>query len=71
LLPTYSRGGWSGYGYQIWTDYQFGSKSAFWMLGFAGQYIAIDPVTDKMLITFAWSPEDQVLTLFNNWNRPR
>lgn len=71
LLPTYSRGGWSGYGYQIWTDYQFGSKSAFWMLGFAGQRIAIDPVTDKMLITFAWSPEDQVLTLFNNWNRPR
>ena len=71
LLPTYLRAGWSGYGYQIWADYQFGSKSAFWMLGFAGQRIAIDPVSDKMLITFAWSPEDQVLTLFNNWNRPR
>jgi CubicO group peptidase (beta-lactamase class C family) len=69
LLPTYFRGGWSGYGYQIWTDYQFGSKSAFWMLGFGGQRIAIDPVSDKMMITFAWSPEDQVLTLFNTWNR--
>jgi len=69
LLPTYFRAGWSGYGYQIWTDYQYGSKSTFWMLGFGGQRIAIDPLSDKILITFAWSPEDQVLTLFNNWNR--
>jgi len=71
LLPTYQRAGWSGYGYQVWTDYLFGSKSTFWMLGFGGQRIAIDPVTDKMMITFAWSPEDQVLTLFNSWNRTR
>jgi len=71
LLPTYQRAGWSGYGYQVWTDYIFGSKSTFWMLGFGGQRIAIDPVSDKMLITFAWSPEDQVLNLFNSWNRTR
>jgi len=69
LLPTF-RAGWSGYGYQIWTDHP-SSRSAFWMLGFAGQRIAIDPVTDKMLITFAWGLEAQVLTLFHNWNRSR
>jgi CubicO group peptidase (beta-lactamase class C family) len=69
LLPTF-RASWSGYGYQIWTDHpRF--RSTFGMLGFGGQRIAIDPVTDRILITFAWSPEDQVLTLFNNWNRPR
>lgn len=69
LLPTF-RASWSGYGYQIWTDHpRF--RSTFGMLGFGGQRIAIDPVTDRILITFAWSTEDQVLTLFNNWNRPR
>lgn len=39
------------------------------MLGHGGQRIGIDPVSDKMLIAFAWSPEDQVLTLFNSWSR--
>lgn len=69
LLPTFHRAGCSGYGYQIWTDCPFGSRSTFWMLGFGGQRIGIDPVSDKILIAFAWSPEDQVLTLFDNWNR--
>jgi CubicO group peptidase (beta-lactamase class C family) len=67
LLPTF-RASWSGYGYQIWTDHpRF--RSTFWMLGFGGQRIAIDPVTDKILINFSWSPEAQVLTLFHDWNR--
>jgi hypothetical protein len=39
------------------------------MLGFGGQRIAIDPVADKMMITFAWSPEEQAFTLFNTWSR--
>ena len=69
LLPTYVRQGCSGYGYQIWTDCPFSSRSTFWMLGFGGQRIAIDPVSDKMMIAFAWSPEEQAFTLFNTWNR--
>jgi len=69
LLPTYFRAGCSGYGYQIWTDCPFASRSAFWMLGFGGQRIAIDPVSDKILITFSWSVEEQAYTLFNTWNR--
>ena len=69
LLPTFHSAGCSGYGYQIWTDCPFGLRSTFWMLGHGGQRIGIDPVSDKMLIAFAWSPEDQVLTLFNNWSR--
>jgi CubicO group peptidase (beta-lactamase class C family) len=69
LLPTYFRAGCSGYGYQIWTDCPFSSRSTFWMLGFGGQRIAIDPVSDKMMVTFAWSPEEQASALFNSWNR--
>ena len=69
LLPTYFRSGCGGYGYQIWTDCPFSSRSTFWMLGFGGQRIAIDPVSDKMMITFAWSPEEQASALFKTWNR--
>ena len=69
LLPTYFRSGCGGYGYQIWTDCPLSTRSTFWMLGFGGQRIAIDPVSDKMMITFAWSPEEQAFALFNTWNR--
>lgn len=69
LLPTNFRAGCSGYGYQIWTDCPFSARSTFWMLGFGGQRIAIDLVSDKMMINFAWIPEVQALSLFNTWSR--
>lgn len=69
LLPTYFRQGCSGYGYQIWTDCPFSSRSTFWMLGFGGQRIAIDPASDKMMVNFSWSVEEQAYSLFNTWNR--
>lgn len=58
-----------GYGYQTWTRYRWGSESTFWMLGYGGQRIAYDTKADKILITFAWKPEDRVFEFFNLWTQ--
>ncbi|MEN9316314.1 MAG: hypothetical protein RIS35_2707 [Pseudomonadota bacterium] len=66
-ITTGSGAGFAGYGYQIWTDGPRLPGKSFWMLGFGGQRIGIDPVTRKILVSFAWRPEDEVFQLFRNW----
>lgn len=66
-LPTWAAGGFEGYGYQTWTDGPRLPSRSFWMLGFGGQRIGIDPAGGKILVSFAWRPEDAVFQLFRNW----
>lgn len=42
-----------GYGYQFWTDNTFVSAPAFWMAGYAGQRIAVDPISGRTLVLIA------------------
>jgi len=66
-LPTYARSGFAGYGYQIWTDLIPGPRDAFWMLGYGGQRIGVHLPSDRILITFASSPQESTLRLFGRW----
>jgi len=68
-IQTMARTGFAGYGYQIWTDYQYGARNAFWMLGFAGQRIAVDLASDRILVSLAWMHDDMAFTFFTNWVR--
>lgn len=68
-IATYARSGFAGYGYQIWTDFAGGPRTAYWMLGYGGQRVAIDPASDRIMITFATSPQDATLRLFTGWAR--
>jgi CubicO group peptidase (beta-lactamase class C family) len=70
-IPTHARSGFAGYGYQVWTDYQFGARSAFWMLGFGGQRIAVDMGSDRILVHLGWTQEDASFSFFSNWVRSK
>lgn len=66
-IVTGPSGAFAGYGYQTWTDHRLLPSTSFWMQGFGGQRIGIDPESGKILVTFAWQPEDGAFQLFRNW----
>ncbi len=69
-LPTWATNSlFEGYGYQTWLDARGMPPQSFWMLGFGGQRIGIDPVSGRILVGFAWQPDDGVFQLFRNWAR--
>jgi len=46
------------------------SKSGTWKLpAWSGRSLAIDPASDRIMITFATSPQDATLRLFTGWAR--
>jgi len=59
-----------GYGYQWWTEHPI--APGFWGKGFAGQELAINPETDKILIKFGYrvypGVSSDITKLFRNWN---
>lgn len=59
-----------GYGYQWWTDNVL--APGFWGIGFAGQYLGLNPSTGKILIKFSYGSTGQasreLFEIFNNWN---
>ena len=66
-IPTGASGGFEGYGYQVWTDGRILPPESFWILGFGGQRIGVDPASGRILVAFAWQPDDGVFQLFRNW----
>ncbi len=58
-----------GYGYQFWTDNWIARGPNFWMMGYGGQRVAIDPASGRVMVLVA-SVEDfmpEVYRLFNRW----
>jgi CubicO group peptidase (beta-lactamase class C family) len=68
-IATHARSGFMGYGYQIWTDYAHGARGAFWMLGYGGQRVAVDLGSDRIMVTFATSPQEATMRLYTGWVR--
>jgi CubicO group peptidase (beta-lactamase class C family) len=68
-IATDTPSGFAGYGYQIWTDYAPGPRGAFWMLGYGGQRIGVDLASDRIMITFATSPQEATMRLYAGWVR--
>lgn len=56
-----------GYGYQWWTDNRY--APGFWGTGHAGQELAINPKTQKVLIKFSYRPNEGIYKIFREWNR--
>lgn len=61
-----------GYGYQWWTENRY--APGFWAVGYAGQYIGIDPATRKILIKFGYARYGRaardLFDLFAAWATP-
>lgn len=61
----------AGYGYQWWTDNRH--APGFWAVGYAGQYIGIDPKTQKVLIKFGSAQHGRgardLFELFARWTQ--
>lgn len=62
----------AGYGYQWWTENRH--APGFWAVGYAGQYIAIDPGSRKILLKFGAAQYGRsardLFQLFARWVRP-
>jgi CubicO group peptidase (beta-lactamase class C family) len=60
-----------GYGYGFWTDNYYIKAPSFWMTGYAGQRIGVDPVSGRVLVLIAnvenFMPE--VYRLFDLWTK--
>ena len=68
-ILTYHREGFTAYGYQIWLEDRMLPPGSFWMMGFGGQRIGIDPVSERIVVTFAWQPQSDVFSMFSRWAR--
>lgn len=64
-------GGYRGYGYQYWVDNPY--APGYWAKGYAGQEMATDPATGKILIKFGYRNGDgsgvALLRLYRDWNK--
>lgn len=56
------------YGYQTWVG-NFRGKASYWWLGYAGQRVAVDPVTERILVITSWREDymAEIYDLFKEW----
>ncbi|MBE7637113.1 serine hydrolase [Sneathiella sp. P13V-1] len=70
-IPIKYRSSYKGYGYQWWTDNKI--APGFWALGYAGQMMAIDPESGKILIKFSYERTEgsglEIFKIFKKWVR--
>lgn len=59
-----------GYGYQTWIA-NFGGKKSYWWLGYGGQRVGIDPVSERIIVVTSRREDymGEVYKLFENWQR--
>jgi hypothetical protein len=43
------------------------NSEVFWMRGYGGQYIGVDPKKERLLVAASTKEETSVLDLFANW----
>ncbi len=58
------------YGYQTWIA-NWRGKHSYWWVGYGGQRVAIDPVTERILVLTSWREDymPEVYDLFREWQR--
>jgi CubicO group peptidase (beta-lactamase class C family) len=62
----------SGYGYQTWVmPEKWGIPASYWWVGYGGQRVAIDPVSERILVITSSREDymDQIYKLFNTWQQ--
>ena len=66
-IRIYNDSEYSSYGHQFWTGMRGVHSEVFWMLGYGGQYIGVDPKRERLLVASSSHPEPSVLALFRSW----
>jgi len=62
----------SGYGYQTWImPERWGQKASYWWVGFGGQRVGVDPVSEKIIVVTSSREDymDEIYGLFQKWQR--
>jgi len=61
---------WHYYGYQQWIG-NYGSHASYWWVGFAGQSVAIDPVSERIIVVSSHvdNYRGEIFNLFGAWQR--
>ena len=62
----------SHYGYQTWVrPEKWGTPASYWWLGYGGQRVAIDPVSERILVITSSREDymDEIYKMFNTWQR--
>lgn len=58
------------YGYQTWIG-NFRGKASYWWVGYGGQRVGVDPVTERILVVTSWREDymPEIYELFKEWQR--
>lgn len=70
-IRTTGNSDFRSYGYQFWTPLIDASDKSFWMLGYGGQRIGIDPDRKKILVVSSFASDGGALEFFKRWTRSR
>lgn len=66
-VRIYNDSQYASYGHQFWSGSKGVNSEVFWMIGYGGQYIGVDPTKERVLVAASTNPDSSVLTLFANW----
>ena len=66
-VRIYNHGQYASYGHQFWTGMKGANAEVFWMRGYGGQYIGVDPTKERVLVAASTNPDSSIYTLFRNW----
>lgn len=66
-VRIYNNYDYSLYGYQFWVGATGMNSSVFWMNGYGGQQIGVDPVTERIIVVASTARDPAVSILFRDW----
>lgn len=66
-VRIYNNREYSAYGYQLWTGATGMNNTVFWMNGYGGQRIGVDPVTERIVVVASTESDSAVFNLFRDW----
>ena len=60
----------ASYGYQTWVG-EFGGKPSYWWVGYGGQRVGVDPVSEKIIVVTSWREDymGEIHRLFREWTQ--
>jgi CubicO group peptidase (beta-lactamase class C family) len=66
-VRIYNNREYSSYGYQFWTGATGMNNTVFWMNGYGGQRIGVDPVTERIVVVASTESDSAAFNLFRDW----
>jgi CubicO group peptidase (beta-lactamase class C family) len=60
-----------GYGYQTWIMNARGINPSYWWVGFGGQRVGVDPVSEKIIVVTSFREDymEEIYQLFQRWQK--